>query len=715
MATYDALNSYYTNLMRVAVNRIPAADAARITTLAGRVDANTLSFGAATQELAKLAINTTSVATLSYQFFTGLIPRDQGIDYLVSPTGENANNLNAAYYQNFNLENRFINFAVNLGKLGEGQAKFAADYGGLSLTQALVKAYTQIFGAAPSAEKTVSLLADLVPNGAGGTYTRGEYFAFYGKDGIDGIGTKAAMVGWLLAQAAKEDIGVYAKANDALLIDMAVDKLAAYQTDLLESYGVPPATTAGQTVSVQPNQSLTIDIVQGNAQDDIVTAPNGLNAGQWISTAAGKDTVTVTGELGGYIATGAGNDVINVGVLNPSVVIIGGALTGTILAGAGDDAITVGRLRNGAVIDGGAGEDRATIAINEELISLTEPPVIRNVEHLVVSDMQLQFGMQLSGWDMKTIKGLTDLYTTSTHGFTATNIENGVEIGVRNVNSGAFNFGYATSLVFTGPASTTVYASSAHLHLDNVGTTLAPGVAAPTVKVDALNGPLYVHVDSDSNLSRLTTGDLLSAPVKVLGPGRLTVGFERNTTSLDASASTGGVNVTRFGSPSLTGQEYNAALSAKADLIAVDLQGQAKTTLTLGAGIDTVSLYQDGFNAPRFANMQVTDGKVTTMATITDFVKGTDLIELGPAIATVTVDMTRYITNPASLEAALQVISSNLAANGTGVFEYNGDTYIYHQDATVGANSGDGLLKLVGVTGLAVVTGVGVIGDIHYG
>ena len=41
-----------------------------------------------------------------------------------------------------------------------------------------------------------------------------------------------------------------------------------------------------------------------------------------------------------------------------------------------------------------------------------------------------------------------------------------------------------------------------------------------------------------------------------------------------------------------------------------------------------------------------------------------------------------------------------MVANGTGVFEYNGDTYIYHQDATVGVNTGDGLIKLTGVVGL---------------
>ena len=182
------------------------------------------------QAIAKIvayADQTTSVATLAYQFFTGKIPGGPGYDYLVSPTGPNANNLNAAYYQTFNYENRYINFAVNLGREGEGRAKFAADYGGLTLVQATKKAYGAIFGAEPSDAKVAALLA-------GG---REAYFESYGRDGLNGVGTKAAMVGWLLAEAEKADIGVYARANAAFLTDLADG--AAFAVDLIAVYGKP--------------------------------------------------------------------------------------------------------------------------------------------------------------------------------------------------------------------------------------------------------------------------------------------------------------------------------------------------------------------------------------------------------------------------------------------------------------------------------------------
>ena len=173
-------------------------------------------------EIIKAADATTSVAAMAYEFFTGKIPGSAGFDYLVSPTGPNPNNLNSAYYQSFNLENRYINFAVNLGKVGEGNARFTADYGGLSLFDATKKAYGAIFGGSPTDAKVHALID-----------TRIDYFASYGGDGATGIGTKAAMVGWLLAEAQKADLGVMARSVNAWLTDLA-DGSAPYALDVLD-------------------------------------------------------------------------------------------------------------------------------------------------------------------------------------------------------------------------------------------------------------------------------------------------------------------------------------------------------------------------------------------------------------------------------------------------------------------------------------------------
>ncbi|MFY8139196.1 MAG: alkaline metalloproteinase, partial [Caulobacter sp.] len=172
--------------------------------------------------LVQAADATTSVAAMAYQFFTGKIPTASGFDYLVAPAGPNPNNLNSAYYQLFNLENRYINFAVNLGKMGEGQAAFAAKYGALTLFEATREAYKTIFGGAPTDSKVHALID-----------TRVDYFASYGGDGANGLGTKAAMVGWLLAEAQKSDIGIMSRAVNLWLADVA-DASAPYAVNVLD-------------------------------------------------------------------------------------------------------------------------------------------------------------------------------------------------------------------------------------------------------------------------------------------------------------------------------------------------------------------------------------------------------------------------------------------------------------------------------------------------
>ncbi|WP_454714773.1 hypothetical protein [Caulobacter segnis] len=202
--------------------------------IAAKITAGTLTATTALAEIIKAADATTSVATLSYQFFTGKIPGEPGIDYLVSPTGPNSNNINGSYYQGFSLENRYINFAVNLGKVGEGKAQFEAAYGTKTLFEATRDAYATIFGGTPTDAKVHALLdPSFSLNGV--TMTRAEYFAYYGGDGPNGLGTKAAMVGWLLGEAEKADVGMYARSNAAFLADLADG--ATFAVNLVGTYG----------------------------------------------------------------------------------------------------------------------------------------------------------------------------------------------------------------------------------------------------------------------------------------------------------------------------------------------------------------------------------------------------------------------------------------------------------------------------------------------
>jgi hypothetical protein len=710
--TLHVLKTYYSNVMRADFAHIPDPHQALLSSLSAQVDAGSLTLAAAEQSVARLAIDTTSVSSLAYNFFTGAIPYEQGFDYLVKVNGPNPNNLNSAYYQSANLENRYINFAVNLGKLGEGQEKFAAAYGSLTLSQTVTKAYTEIFGAAPDAAKVDAILNAQVPNGVGGTYTRAEYFAFYGRDGAAGVGTKAALVGWLMAEAAKADTGVYVQANNAFLADLGPDDWAGFRSDLVGRYGPQPAGTAGATIAFLPGQSVSpaasSAALQSTENNDTVTGV-GLDQGQSVLTAGGNDVVTVAGSVGGLIDTGAGNDTVTVATLNPYVAILGGAETGTIKLGAGNDTLTVtDRLSYGAIVDGGAGDDTLIAAFGP---FASQPVVMSNIEHLVVTGVDANFrGLNLSGAG----SSFNDITSRVNGDFFLSAIAENTALRLQNVSSGAFSASYATTLVPVGPPSSGPISlvnkgpAFADLHLDNVSVAIGQSTTVTVANATTLR----VHVDSDSTLSSLASGG--SFMILVSGVGRLTTALGEFN-SLDASQSAG-VDITKFAS---LGGARTALLSDFNDRIALDATadvgviGQGLVNITLGAGADTLALYQRDATF-RFGNLHITGQTVDGYARVVDFVKGTDKIDLGVLTTAVAADLTQYVGTASTLEQALINVSPRLAAGGTGVFEFGGDSFIYHQDTTVGANTGDGLIRLVGVTGLTVGTGSASV-DIHYG
>ena len=216
----QTLSTALSNILRA--DSSSSANAEFLSGLVAKVDQGTLTQFAAIQQVVQKADGSTTVATLSYQFFTGKTPSYAGIDFLISSIGPNRTNLNSAYYAKFDTVNRYINFSVNLGKNGEAKDSFAASYGSLSLFDATKKAYAAIFGGTPTDDKIHNLID-----------TRVDYLAYYGGDGATGIGTKAAMVGFLLAAAATENLGVMSKSNDAWLIDIA-DGVAPYAVNILD-------------------------------------------------------------------------------------------------------------------------------------------------------------------------------------------------------------------------------------------------------------------------------------------------------------------------------------------------------------------------------------------------------------------------------------------------------------------------------------------------
>ncbi|HYD38515.1 MAG TPA: hypothetical protein VEA60_12935, partial [Allosphingosinicella sp.] len=270
----------------------PAVDQAAVDAIAAQTRAGLISDQQALQAVFDLVDDTTGVAALTYQFFTGSLPTEGGFQFLVnSPT--NANDLNDPYYAQFNAENRFINFSFNLA-LGTpaNQAAFAAVYGAASLEDTIRVAYDTIVGnaAAEAAGIDVEEAIDFL--------TGPDQVAFYraiatSRGGVAATDTvrldlaiKAIAIAELLYAAAQADVGNYASGLNqfyASLIDGTAGS-PGFGNDLLETF--PPTATVTLTEFA--------DTLTGN----VFNAPRGFTPGgtDQVNTLNDDDILTGVGD-----------------------------------------------------------------------------------------------------------------------------------------------------------------------------------------------------------------------------------------------------------------------------------------------------------------------------------------------------------------------------------------------------------------------------------
>lgn len=375
MATLDNLTAIYRNVHRLPANAdLPTAASSQLTLMAqgidiarnGQMAGDLWTYASAVSWIQDSAKATTEVAVMSYGFLTNTVLGTVGLDYLVSPTGGNPNNLNSAYYAGFSVENRYINFAVNLIKYGEGHDAFVDAYGeNGSPINTFQKTYLKLFGVEKSLDDILAILSAPVPDGHGGTYSRAAYFAEIGGDGSFGIGTRAAMVGWLMAEAVKSDQGPYVEAMHAYLADVGLDgRVSGPSPSFLSLYGKGGDYAPGgpsdpglpgerasfnhdwnvDAFNQEPDHNTHVLASDGN--DVLKANEGGLDAGRHLFSGAGNDILLVdTGPMRGHVDAGAGNDVIFVDQLD-----------GRITTGAGYDEVDVGtfaglRLSGGHVTD----------------------------------------------------------------------------------------------------------------------------------------------------------------------------------------------------------------------------------------------------------------------------------------------------------------------------------------------------------------------------
>lgn len=322
--TKDQLVTAYTN-----ANLGKAPDQATTLTLdayATQSQVGGISDATALANTLKLVNNTTAVAIETYQFFTGKAPSADGLAYLVNST-TNTNDLNdaAGVYAKFSAENRFINYAVDLGVNGEGAANFATLYGGTSVSyqQVVASAYDKIIGNATATAAGVDV------NAAVAFFSRQANIdflkAYLTANGYTDatkldLAVKAALIGEILNAATVSGLGAYAASTAAMIADLSDGALTnPASASIFDSYPNAGGGVVGKTFALTTG----IDPLVGTANDDTFTGTatatnnsNTANALDTIDGGAGVDTLNLSNAGGANDLTVSALSVKNVEVVN---------------------------------------------------------------------------------------------------------------------------------------------------------------------------------------------------------------------------------------------------------------------------------------------------------------------------------------------------------------------------------------------------------------
>lgn len=224
----------YENIFRTPAADVPSDVSAQLDTLNQMVASGQITAKQAILQIVHAAAGSTAVAETSYAFFSGLTPTADGLTYLVHSSA-NPGDLSDSYYASFNTENRYINFAANLGLHSDYAPAFAAIFGPESFDGAVRSAYDRIVGNAQA--QAAGINPELAINNIEAQLPYFQQIAHerFAGDNFD-LSTKLAAIAYILEEAVKANVGSYGVADQNFLYDLA-DGKAQFHVDLVATYG----------------------------------------------------------------------------------------------------------------------------------------------------------------------------------------------------------------------------------------------------------------------------------------------------------------------------------------------------------------------------------------------------------------------------------------------------------------------------------------------
>lgn len=508
----------------------------------------------------------------------------------------------------------------------------------------------------------------------------------------------------------------------------------AVKTNLVVIDGTDPTKpvtsvdASASTGGVSYTAGVNVASIKGGSGDDTLTINTATTAtvNASVDTGAGKNVVNVNTFGAGTttVTGGAGSDTVN--VLNRSAGVL------TLSLGDGVDTFTTAVPINGSdLIDGGAGIDTLTI----EYVGAANIGAFKNFE--VFDAVGLNHGLDTQ--ILATQNTVTEFITSGATGAGAKlgNIDAGVNFrATGDMGGSSIVLAQKTAGAFTVTLDADSTVNAEHDTFLNAEATNATALTATFGVDSAFVQTAAVKNDATINLAgdKATTLAVVSGGTNATnhlnyfegndgaGKGLLTSVTVTGDQNVDISGLQAGAALTQLTSINA------AAFTGKLTVDLVDLKAGAGT-VTLGSGADTVIATPAGSNAGIGAGGVVNGfesvasfGKasataVSTTAPAADVAAAqaaADQVELaGASVAANLADNGFYSVKngvvtfsgagPTSLTNAVNLLAIDTAEFGAGkaaVFNYLGDSYTFVSDGVAGANAGDTLVKLVGVTGV---------------
>ncbi len=370
----------------------------------------------------------------------------------------------------------------------------------------------------------------------------------------------------------------------------------------------------------------------------------------------GSQKLTITDALADTVKT------VNASGTSGGVVVTAGDADVTFTGGSGNDMITFAATQFNAkdVVNGGAGRD--TVVLNDIAVTGDQLKAVNAFTSVEV----LGFGTTGATLDVSTVTSLS-------------------EYDVRNAGTTTFTKSSSTDkyTVSHNAATITKVAIGNQVGESTATINLAAGVTARTITDLEITGASTVNIAStglaNNTITTLKVGD--NSNIVITGTKDLTITNAVAATTTGHKIDASGLS----GKLAVTGSAQDDIIIGGSGADTITGSG-GRDVITLGAGNDTV-LYTAGTQSG------IT---IATADTITDWGNGTNKINVAfvgaTLIAQTTVQAAVNAAAPATFADALTAAAGQVVADRVGVFQYDGNTYVFVNDGAATVDAGDDLV-----------------------